>query len=174
MKEERMQHLAPQTAAPDLILRDIVDDDLPTFFVQQLDPDANRMAAFTAKDPSNHDMFTAHWNRIRRDPSVVIKTIVVAGEIAGYVSSYEEDGQPEVTYWLGKAYWGQGIATRALAAFLETANTTRPIHARVAQDNRASLRVLQKCGFVVKGEAVGFANARGHDVSEYLLTLDTI
>ncbi len=169
-----MQHLAPQSATPDLILRDVVEDDLATFFVQQLDPDANTMAAFTTKDPSNRDTFTAHWNRIRRDPTVIIKTIVVAGEIVGYVSSYEEDGQPEVTYWLGKAYWGQGIATRALAAFLETANTTRPIHARVAQDNRGSLRVLQKCGFVVKGEALGFANARGHDVSEYLLTLDTI
>ena len=169
-----MQHRAPQAATPDLILRDVVDDDLATFFVQQLDPDANTMAAFTTNDPSNRDTFTAHWNRIRRDPTVISKTIVVAGAIVGYVSSYEADGEPEVTYWLGKAYWGQGIATRALAAFLATAHTTRPIHARVAHDNRGSLRVLQKCGFVVKGEALGFANARGHDVSEYLLTLDTI
>jgi RimJ/RimL family protein N-acetyltransferase len=169
-----MKHPAPQSAPPDLILRDVVEDDLATFFVQQVDPDANTMAAFTTKDPSNRDTFTAHWNRIRRDPTVIIKTIVVAEEVVGYVSSYEEDGQPEVTYWLGKAYWGQGIATRALATFLKTANTKRPIHARVAQDNHGSLRVLQKCGFVVKGEGIGFSNARGHDVSEYLLTLDTI
>jgi RimJ/RimL family protein N-acetyltransferase len=169
-----MKQSAPQSTPPHLILRDVVEDDLDTFFAQQLDPDANTMAAFTTKDPSNRDTFTAHWNRIRRDPTVIIKTIVVAEEVVGYVSSYEEDGQPEVTYWLGKAYWGQGIATRALATFLQTANTKRPIHARVAQDNRGSLRVLQKCGFVVKGEGIGFANARGHDVREYLLTLDTI
>lgn len=165
---------APPFAPPDLILRDVVEADLATFFDQQLDPEANTMAAFTTKDPANRDTFTAHWNRIRRDPTVIIKTIVVAEAVVGYVSSYEEDGQPEVTYWLGKAYWGQGIATRALAIFLHTANTKRPIHARVAQDNRSSLRVLQKCGFVVTGEGSGFANARGHDVSEYLLTLDTI
>lgn len=169
-----MKQPAPQSAPPDFILRDVVEDDLATFFAQQLDPDANTMAAFTTKDPSNRDTFTAHWNRIRRDPTVIIKTIIVAEEVVGYVSSYKEDGQPEVTYWLGKANWGQGIATRALATFLQTANTKRPIHARVAQDNHGSLRVLQKCGFVVKGEGIGFANARGHDVSEYLLTLDTI
>ena len=169
-----MKHPSPHSAPPDLILRDVVEDDLATFFVQQVDPDANTMAAFTTNDPANRDTFTVHWNRIRRDPTVIIKTIVVAEAVVGYVSSYEEDGQPEVTYWLGKAYWGQGIATRALATFLKTANTKRPIHARVAQDNRGSLRVLQKCGFVVKGEDIGFANARGHDVREYLLTLDTI
>lgn len=169
-----MKQSVPQSAPLNLILRGFVEDDLATFFAQQLDPNANTMAAFTTKDPSNRGTFTAHWNRIRRDPTVIIKTIVVAEDVVGYVSSYEEDGQPEVTYWLGKAYWGQGFATGALTAFLKTANTRRPIHARVAQDNRGSLRVLQKCGFVVKGEGIGFSNARGHDVSEYLLTLDAI
>lgn len=169
-----MKQSAPQSAPLNLILRGFVEDDLATFFAQQLDPDANTMAAFTTKDPSNRGTFTAHWNRIRRDPTVIIKTIVVAEDVVGYVSSYEEDGQPEVTYWLGKAYWGQGFATGALTAFLKTANTKRPIYARVAQDNHGSLRILQKCGFVVKGEGNGFANGRGHDVSEYLLTLNTI
>lgn len=169
-----MKQPAPPSAPPHLILRDVVEDDLATFFAQQLDPDANTMAAFTTKDPSDRDAFTAHWNRIRRDPTVVIKTIVVADEVIGYVSSYEADGQPEVTYWLGKAHWGHGIATRALATFLQTTNTKRPIHARVAQDNRGSLRLLQTCGFVVKGEGIGFAHARGQDVREYLLTLDTV
>lgn len=169
-----MKQPAPPSTPPDLVLRDLAEDDLATFFAQQLDPDANRMAAFTRRDPSDRDAFTAHWDRIRQDPTVITRTIVVAGEVAGYVSSYEQDGRAEITYWLGKAYWGQGIATRALATFLETANPKRPIHARVAQDNRGSLRVLQKCGFVVKGEGTGFANARGHEVSEYHLTRDAI
>ncbi len=81
-----------QSAAPDLILQEVVVDDLATFFAQHVDPDANTMAAFTTKDPSNRATFTAHWNRIRRDPTVIIITIVVAGEIVGYVSSYEADG----------------------------------------------------------------------------------
>ena len=48
----------------DLILRDVVEDDLPIFFEQQLDPEANYMAAFTAKGPTNREAFSAHWNRI--------------------------------------------------------------------------------------------------------------
>jgi RimJ/RimL family protein N-acetyltransferase len=81
-------------------------------------------------------------------------------------------GQPEVTYWIGKEYWGNGVATRALSAFLESARV-RPLHARAAKDNVASLRVLEKCGFVITGEDKGFSNARGEEVEEFILTLTT-
>jgi RimJ/RimL family protein N-acetyltransferase len=155
----------------DLLLRDVVEDDLPIFFEQQLDPDANYMAAFTAKDPTNREAFAAHWNRILADATVTIKTIVAAGQVVGSVLSYEEAGKPEVSYWIGKQYWGQGLATRALSGFLAHANRTRPIYARVAKDNIGSLRVLAKCGFTINGEARGFANARGEEVEELILEL---
>ncbi|MCB0079515.1 MAG: GNAT family N-acetyltransferase [Caldilineaceae bacterium] len=154
-----------------LELRDVVADDLPVFFQQQLDPDAIYMAAFTAKDPTDHDAFMARWQRILSNPTVVIKTILVNGQIAGSVSTYKETGTPEVTYWLGKAYWGKGIATRALTEFLAKVQPMRPLRARVAKDNLASLRVLQKCGFTIVGEDKGFANARNAETEEYLLTL---
>ncbi len=87
------------------------------------------------------------------------------------MSSYvDEPGKPEVTYWLGKEFWGQGIATRALAAFLGQM-TERPVYARAAKDNAGSLRVLEKCGFTITGEGKGFANARGMEIEEYILTL---
>jgi RimJ/RimL family protein N-acetyltransferase len=155
----------------DLFLRDVVEDDLPIFYRQQLDPEANYMAAFTAKDPGDREAFAAHWNRILADATVIIKTIVFEGQVAGHVLSYEEAGKPEVSYWIGKAYWGWGIATRALSAFLGQANKTRPIYARAAKDNIASLRVLEKCGFTITGEAKGFANARGEEVEEFMLEL---
>lgn len=154
------------------MLRDVVPADLPVFFAHQLDADANYMAAFTAKDPTDWNAFSAHWDRILADATVNMQTIVDAGRVVGYVSSYETDGTPEVTYWLGKDFWGQGIATRALAAFLAQRDTRRPMYARVAKDNVGSLRVLQKCRFRITGEDRGFANARGHEVEEYLLTLD--
>lgn len=52
-----------------VLLRDMMEDDLPIFFGQQLDPDANCMAAFRTKDPADRDAFTAHWSKIfgRRD-----------------------------------------------------------------------------------------------------------
>jgi RimJ/RimL family protein N-acetyltransferase len=154
-----------------LCLREVADDDLPLFFDFQLDPDANYMAAFTHKDPTDREAFTAHWNKIMADPTTINRTIVCDGQVVGSVSSYEESGKPEVTYWIGRAYWGKGIATRALTAFLMQANTTRPIYARVAQDNVGSRRVLEKCGFQVIGETKGFANARGREIEELLLEL---
>lgn len=158
----------------DLILRDVVEDDLPIFFEQQLDPYANHMAAFTPKDPANRKAFTTRWNRILADETIITKTILLDGQVVGYVLSYEESGKPEVSYWIGKPFWGKGIATWALAAFLAHANTTRPIYARVAKDNPASLRVLEKCGFRITGEAKGFANARGEEIEELFLELSPV
>jgi RimJ/RimL family protein N-acetyltransferase len=154
-----------------LSLREIVADDVSIFFEYQSDPDANRMAAFTAKDPVDRGAFEARWNRIRSDPTNIARAIVCDGEVAGSVSSYEDDGRPEVTYWIGKAYWGRGIATRALSEFLANANAKRPIYARVAKDNLGSRRVLEKCGFEVVDESKGFANARGEEIEELLLEL---
>lgn len=159
--------------ANELLLRDVVNDDLPIFFVQQLDKEANHMAAFTAKDPTNQAAFTAHWHRILTNETVIIQTIICDGQVAGSVSSYEDEGKPEVTYWLGKEYWGQGIATWALQAFLSHHNQRRPIYARVAKDNLRSRRVLEKCGFTVIDESNGFANARGQEIAELLLELRT-
>lgn len=155
----------------ELLLRPVVADDLPIFFEQQADPDANYMAAFTVKDPGDRAAFMARWQRILADTTVIIRTVVTDGAVAGSVLSYEEESRPEVSYWLGRAFWGRGIATRALTAFLADANRTRPIYARAAKDNIGSLRVLAKCEFTIVGEDKGYANARGAEVEEYVLAL---
>ena len=155
----------------EIVLRPVEPSDLPIFFLHQCDPDAVTMAAFTAKEPSNRAAFDAFWARIMADESIVIQTILHQGQVAGSVLKYDDDGKPEVSYWLGKEFWGKGIATQALAAFLQI-QTLRPIYARAAKDNLASLRVLQKCGFKITGEDRGFANARGQEVAEYTLRLE--
>lgn len=153
-------------------LRDVVESDLPVFFEQQLDEDANYMAAFTTKNPSDRDAFMAHWNKILGDKSITNQTILVGGQVAGHIASYEDEefGHPEVTYWLGKQYWGKGVATSALSAFLNRIQA-RPLYARVVKDNIGSRRVLEKCGFAIVGEGKGFANARGAEVEELILKL---
>jgi RimJ/RimL family protein N-acetyltransferase len=160
--------------ADDLILRDVVADDLPIFFTQQLDPEANHMAAFTVKEPAEREAFDARWRRMLCDPSIRAKTIVQRGEVVGSVMSYEEDGKPEVTYWIGREFWGRGIAARALEKFLREVNQARPIYARVAADHLRSRRVLEKCGFEVSETARGFANARGMEIEELLLKLQDL
>jgi RimJ/RimL family protein N-acetyltransferase len=157
-----------------LLLRDVISDDLPIFFEQQLDQEANYMAAFTAKDPADREAFMAHWHRILGTDTCIIKTIIFNRQVAGSVSSYEEEGKPEVTYWLGREYSGKGIATLALKELLVGHNKKRPIYARVAKDNPGSRRVLEKCGFIGISESKGFANARGQEIEELLLELEKI
>jgi len=133
------------------LLRDVIESDLPVFFEQQLDPVANQMAAFPARD---REAFMAHWAKILADESNILKTILYGDQVAGNIVSWEqpdEGSEQEVGYWLGREYWGKGIATRALAAFLEHV-TARPLYAYVAKHNLASIRVLEKCGFIITGE----------------------
>jgi RimJ/RimL family protein N-acetyltransferase len=152
-------------------LRDVTHADICVFFKHQQDVEAVHMAAFTAKDPADRDAFEAKWAQILADKSVVAKTIVFNGRVAGHVAKYLRGSQPEVTYWVGRAFWGRGIATAALRAFLEVV-TERPMHAAAAKDNVASLRVLEKCGFERTGEQMGFANARGTEIEEVLFRLE--
>jgi RimJ/RimL family protein N-acetyltransferase len=156
-----------------VLLRAVEPDDLPILFEQQLDPEANRMAAFTAADPSDREAFAAKWARILADDSATATTIVHAGAVAGSMSLWRDPelAGPEVTYWLGKEFWGYGLATAALQLFLLEI-PTRPLYGRAAKDNLASIRVLEKCGFVFECEARGFAPARGEEIAEVVLRLD--
>ena len=154
----------------DVQLRDIVESDLPVFFEQMRDPEACHMVAFTVEDPADRAAFDARWARILADDSITKKTILVDGQVAGQVTGFEQFGKPSVGYWVGREFWGRGIATRALSAFLKIVKE-RPLYARAAKDNVASLRVLEKCGFTITGEDVGYANARGAEVEEVILIL---
>jgi RimJ/RimL family protein N-acetyltransferase len=156
----------------DVLLRDVTEGDLPIFFEQQRDPAANRMAAFTAKDPADRAAFMTKWAKILGDDSITKRTILFGGQVAGSVSAFVApwSGKLEVSYWIGREFWGKGIATKALAVLL-SAVKTRPLYARAAKDNIASLRVLEKCGFMIAGYERGFANARGEEVEEVVLEL---
>jgi RimJ/RimL family protein N-acetyltransferase len=125
-------------------LRNVVEDDLPVFFAQQLDPEAVRMAEFPPRD---REAFMVHWARILAEETTTVRTILSGGRVAGNVVSWEMAGLTLVGYWLGREFWGRGVATRALAQFLGVVSS-RPLHARVTTSNSASTRVLEKCGFV--------------------------
>jgi RimJ/RimL family protein N-acetyltransferase len=157
----------------DIRLRDVIVDDLPIFFENQRDPLACHMAAFTAKDPQDRAAFDAHWAKIMADESILIKTILVDGQVIGSVLSFVMFGEPDVAYWIHREYWGKGITTAALTQFLEI-QKLRPLYARAAKDNLASIRVLEKCGFKPMGSDKGFANARGEEIEEVILELSAV
>jgi RimJ/RimL family protein N-acetyltransferase len=154
------------------LLRAVDDADLDVLFEHWTDAESNRMAAFTVANPHDRQAFEERWARLRNDPSVRARTIDVDGTVVGSVSSWDHDGTREVTYWLGREHWGKGLATRALAEFLELVERKRPVQAAAAFDNVGSQRVLEKCGFRRSGEGRGFANGRGAEVDEVLFRLD--
>ncbi len=123
--------------------------DLPILFEHQLDPEANRIGAFVPRD---QQAFMAHWARMLADETVLKKTVLADGAVAGNVVSFVNGaGEREVGYWIGREFWGKGIATAALSQFLDHIRT-RPLHGHVAKRNVASIRVLEKCGFEMYGE----------------------
>ena len=124
-------------------LRVVEDSDLDVLFEQQADPEAAAMAAFPARD---RERFDAHWARIRLDDPVVLRTILTDGLVAGNIGSWQDDGKRLIGYWIGREYWGRGVATQALALLVGEVST-RPLYAHVATHNVGSIRVLQKCGF---------------------------
>jgi RimJ/RimL family protein N-acetyltransferase len=129
-------------------LRETVEDDLPILFRNQADPGASAMAAFPSRD---WEAFVAHQAKIGANPDMLQRTVVVDGEVAGDIGSWPDEADRNVGYWIGRDFWGRGVATAALRAFLEL-ETTRPLTAHVAVHNLGSRRVLEKCGFVVVRE----------------------
>lgn len=129
-------------------LREVLEDDLELFFENQLDPDALRMTGFPSRDKDAH---MAHWLRILTDPSVTAATVLFEGGVAGNIVSWDNDGERELGYWIGRSFWGRGVATSALKQFLEQFDGP-PLHAHVTKRNAGSLRVLEKCGFVIVSE----------------------
>ena len=127
------------------VLRDVVESDLDAFFEHQREPEANEMAVFPARD---RETFYAHWRRILADDSLIQRTIVDGDEVAGNIGCWPQDGRRLVGYWVGREFWGKGLATRALQELAAEVVTDRPLHAWVAATNTGSIRVLEKCGFV--------------------------
>lgn len=165
----------PLTAGPcrnlSLTLRGVREEDLLIFFEHQRDPVARWMAAFVARDPDDREAFMLLWQGLLAEDVIRLRTVLLEDRVAGCVMGYEEAGRAEVSYWIGQAHWGMGVATAALQLFMteRAATDGRPLYARAAKDNAASLRVLEKCGFAVVGEGKGFANARGAETEEWVL-----
>jgi RimJ/RimL family protein N-acetyltransferase len=155
----------------EVALRPIEDFDLDALFEMMRDPESVRMAAFTAKDPDDRAAFDAHMAKILALPDATNRAITVDGRLVGSIASFVVDGDTEVTYWIDRSSWGQGIAGRALALLLEL-TPVRPVFASAASDNVGSLRVLQRAGFAITGTRTGFANARNQEIEETMLRLD--
>jgi RimJ/RimL family protein N-acetyltransferase len=146
-------------------LRNVEANDLPLFFEHQRDPIAVAMVAFNSRDRA---AFHQHWAKLLADDSLLKKAVIVDGAVAGNIGSWTAEGKREIGYWIDRAFWGRGVATEALSAFLSL-EPIRPLYAGVAKHNVASIRVLQKCGFKLSQSVEEASNDA--DASHVLLTL---
>jgi RimJ/RimL family protein N-acetyltransferase len=131
------------------VLRAVEQRDLDALFEQQSDPVASAMAGVPSRD---REAFDEHWRRVLANDQNLIRVIDVDGEPAGHVLSWPAEGRRYIGYWIAREFWGRGLATAALTELLGELQE-RPLHALVSTDNVASIRVLEKCGFVEVGPA---------------------
>jgi RimJ/RimL family protein N-acetyltransferase len=152
-------------------LRPTGPGDLPVLFEIQTDPEGNAMAG---TKPRTREVFFAVWERIFADPGVSSRVIEIDGvpgpEIAGSIGRFQADGHDCVGYWIARPHWGKGIASRALAMFLNE-ERRRPLHATTARTNTPSQRILEKCGFRCVGFRMGEETDRfvAREIADFVL-----
>ncbi|CCH87463.1 putative acetyltransferase [Modestobacter italicus] len=154
-----------------ITLRSLEDADLDQLHAWESDPRAVAMAAFTRADPADRSSFDAHYARNRNDPDVTMRAVDDDHGLAGMIASFTVAGDRELTYWVDPARWGRGVASAALAAFLQV-EPLRPLFARVAEHNVGSAAVLVRAGFVHVDSEVSHAAGLGRDVVEHVYRLD--
>jgi len=149
-----------------VVLRDVETSDLETLFEHQREPAGVQMAAFPSRD---REAFFEHWTKnVLPNETGVVRTILFEDRVAGSIVCFERDGLALIGYWIGQEFWGKGIATEALRAFVQIV-ARRPLHAYVAKHNVASIRVLEKCGFSIVGE-----EHAEDDAPEYLMQFASV
>lgn len=133
-------------------LHPITEADLDILFEFENDPIANKMADFPAR---KRKAFNAHWQqKILTNEKATAQGIWLDDVLVGNVLSWintdpaaKSDPQMRlVGYWIGREYWGQGIATKALEMFLKQFIST-PVFAYIDKQNQASLALAYSNGF---------------------------
>jgi 8-oxo-dGTP diphosphatase len=102
---------------------------------------------------------------------------VLVGLVGLHIDAKDRSGR--LGYWVGRRFWGHGVATEAagrLARWALANLTLDRLEARVATDNPASAAVLRRIGFQQTGEGTDHFVARGgeHPVWRFAATRDDI
>ena len=154
-------------------LRDVTETDTAVFFNHLQHQPAQHMAAFIHEHPEDRAAHDAHWAKLLESDSILKRSIELINpgaepELVGHIISFTMEGDREITYWIDHNYWGKGIATEALRAFLSI-EQTRPLYGRAAKDNTASIRVMEHCGFGHLRDERGYAHARAEEIDEVVM-----
>jgi RimJ/RimL family protein N-acetyltransferase len=154
----------------DIALVEFQDSDLEPLFNFQDDEEAQKLAGGGRTYDTLED-FTA-FMQDARDKGAEFQTILQEGEPVGYIAAFDRFEKREISYWIGREFWGKGIGTKAVAIWLERFDVpSAGLYARVMDDHPASARVLEKNGFTVDSKDSFFSELRGEDVNETLYVI---
>ncbi len=154
-------------------LREVWDDDLPIFNEYLRDPQSQAMAASTFVDYTDTQGFNSYWSKLRNNDEATVRTITLASapeEVVGHIAIAPGNHGLQVSYWVAREHWGQGIATSALRAMLAEVSD-RPIFANIARINEPGAAVLQRNGFNRAGNDSGFDAAKGRMIDDVIFRL---
>lgn len=138
---------------PRLVLRRARSSDLEALHVVLSDEEATR---FWSTGPHRSLEVTREWlAAMMASPPEASEDFVIEhdGTVIGKVGFYR---LPEIGFILRRDLWGRGLVTEAASAVVEHVFRTRPIdelRADADPRNLASIRVLEKLGFVETGRA---------------------
>ncbi len=98
----------------------------------------------------------------------------IIGVIGLFIQEDVYSKSAELGYWLGEPFWNKGIMSKAIPAIrdfgLNALNLER-IHAGVYEYNEASMRVLEKSGFVKEGIARNAVVKNNRLVNEHIYSI---
>lgn len=149
----------------------ITEEDIKALYPLGNDADVSWMSGGGLTYPVSYEVF-------RTKKTIALSTSF--GEMASYAIRWnntlvgsigyfrrQQDLPLEIGYWLGKKYWGKGIATEALRLALgamQDSGVSGTVMATTMFDNLSSQHILQKCGFREIGTEVLDSPARGQEV----------
>ncbi len=174
----------PEILTDRLLLRPFRKDDAPHIRLLAGDPDVARMTR-TIPNPyperAARQWLDNTWRLIaqgvlhqhaitKKNDSTLMGCLTLRKRAA-------TENEAELSYWMGKPYWGCGYIPEAAHAALSNATETFKLtsaRAAVLPENQRSIRVLEKLGFILNGSVVTQGpNWEGNvKLSTYVLKLD--
>lgn len=143
-----------------LILRQVTKDDAESMFVYMSDEEVMKhygMEPFRIADDALDEI---SWYQSIFEKKTGIRwgiTLKGQGKVigsCGFLNIVQQHYRTEIGYELSRAYWGEGIASEALAAIIqygfEQMNLQR-IQALIDPPNASSIKLVERNGFMKEG-----------------------
>jgi ribosomal-protein-alanine N-acetyltransferase len=153
------QHTLPSLGTPRLLLRLMAPSDAADVFAYAKDPEVLRYT--TGTTPRRLEETRAFLQGALSDPNGRVWAIRLRDQptvIGGVDFGLSSPETGSVHYVLARPHWSQGLMTEAVDAVCSWAFATLPslvdIQTTVVDENVASVRVLEKCGFTRVGTTV--------------------